>query len=228
DFSPSQRPLLRRFLFGPSFTLHDLLLRTVFTILWPVTTFISLDAAHTLMAIFFVCVLRMDEAGDWPSLFGDVRDVTSIRAFWGRFYPRVLAEGGVNLGQVLSRRVLGMQVGGAGEKTVAVGVVFALSGAVHAGVTWKVNGCGWEGDLWFFGMQFVGGMGEMLVGRAWRVWKGEGERRRSVVVLRRGSVPPRKGWGWEDVFGYAWVVAWAFWCVPGWEFGKMECALREW
>ncbi|KAG8630174.1 hypothetical protein KVT40_001793 [Elsinoe batatas] len=226
DFAPSHRHLLRRMLYGLSFTLHHLLLRAVFTILWPITSFIALDSAHTLMAILYVCVFRIDEAGDWPPLFGDVREVTSVRAFWARFYPRVLAEGGMNLGQGLSRGVLGLRAGSAGERTVAAGVVFALSGVVHAGVTRKVNGCGWAGDLWFFAMQFVGGMGEMMVGRVWRVWKGEGERRKSVVVLRRGSVPPRKGWGWGDVLGYVWFGLWAFWCVPGWEFGKMECALR--
>ncbi|KAF4548136.1 MBOAT-like protein 4 [Elsinoe fawcettii] len=224
DFSPSHRSLLHLFFSG---TRHDLLMRGVFTLLWPLTSFIALDAAHTLMSILFVCLLRLDDAGDWPPLFGDLRDATSIRGFWGRFWPRVISNAGMNIGEVLSQSVLGLWPNGAVERTVATGVVYALSALVHAGVSSKMNGCGWQGDLWFFGMQFLGGLGEMVVVKGWRRWNGDVERRKSVAVLRRGSVPPKKGWGWMDVLGYAWLVVWGFWCVPNWQFGKMEFALRE-
>lgn len=43
-----------------------------------------LNTVHTLLGSVFVYILRVDEAHEWPPLFGNLSDIRSIETFWSR------------------------------------------------------------------------------------------------------------------------------------------------
>lgn len=89
DFTPAKASLLRHLLPSAIYrpgtappTTRDIVLRiwSTITALW--TPVVLLDTLHTAIAIFFIYILRIDIAEDWPDLFGSPLEAYTIGRFW--------------------------------------------------------------------------------------------------------------------------------------------------
>jgi hypothetical protein len=83
DFNRDKQGLL------PSFTLREMCLRAIISTQWIWNSYSLLSSAHDLLAVLLVSVLRWDRPDEWPLLFGNIADATSLRRFWGRFWHRL-------------------------------------------------------------------------------------------------------------------------------------------
>lgn len=63
--------------------LKDTLERFVVCLSWVWPTYAHLTAAHDLLALLHVAVLRLDSPSEWPPLFGYLAEGYSLRRFWG-------------------------------------------------------------------------------------------------------------------------------------------------
>ncbi|EME79514.1 uncharacterized protein MYCFIDRAFT_208814 [Pseudocercospora fijiensis CIRAD86] len=155
DFSPVYTTYFRRLLFpnNTPITYHETLVRIIWTFLWALGPYLTLESAHALFAIFFVAILRTDEAEEWPPLFGSLAEAYGMRRFWGVFWHRLIVRAYSNFGRVLARRA-GME-----RRMVVAFVVFGLSGLAHAATAWLFGDTYWGLDVvWFLGCFVVGAM----------------------------------------------------------------------
>jgi hypothetical protein len=118
------------------------------------------------MAILFVAVIPLDHPDDWPLLYGNPRQVYSLRRFWGVFWHKIAALSQAAYGRFVSRRVFGFGEGvSAAEKCFLAFWVFAVSRVLHALVNLKVDPETRDPfmDLRFLLLNFCGGFFEWLV-----------------------------------------------------------------
>ena len=214
DFSLVRRGYFRRLLWGPPVTRYETMLRAVFAVRWIWNNYVALCSAQTAIAVLFSVILRWDEPWEWPPLFGSPLQAWNLRRFWGHFWHRTVYRPYTTYGIWVSRRVLRLPGGSVGEKASVAMLVFLLSGAIHALVTWHSTGCGHWGDVqWFLLNGFVTA-GETLVVKQWSRRFGTGETWARRGLLFRSA-------------GYAWVFIFLFWSVPKWEYGKIHCTLSR-
>lgn len=228
DFSPRRERYLSRIIRSNLFatipssttgdiTLRETLLRAFLAIDWAMAAYLVLEGCHHVFALLFVCVLRLDSPADWPPLFGDIRQITSIRRFWGGFWHRLAVGPYGSHASAFSQKIAGFKRGSKSDKFCVTFCIFLCSGLAHSAVSWQMGQrCGvWRDVAWFMA-NFVAGAAEAGV--------------QSVCATLARSV----GWGraydgfasgrWGKVFGVLWVFAFFFWSVPKWQFPKIYCA----
>ena len=198
-------------------------LRSVYALHWAWLTYLILTAAHTFLAIIFVCVIRIDAPSEWPPLFGSPLEAFSVRRVWGRFWHQLGTPSMLAYGRVVTRKILGLRSGSVAEKALLAMWVFAASGLVHALVTGKtgdsvdVGGGGdlaWiSSDWWFLMLNFGAGLTEVVLSR--------------IFIGKRGSQGPRRPVHLAlRLLGYSWVFAF-FWCiVPPYQYPVLERAAQ--
>ncbi|KPI42256.1 uncharacterized protein AB675_9638 [Cyphellophora attinorum] len=92
DFSPSSgRTLLARLLLRSrdAATKREIYIRSWLTISMFMHLSLVLDALHTICAIVFIYVSRMDTLQDWPDMFGSPLQAFTLARFWGKYWQRV-------------------------------------------------------------------------------------------------------------------------------------------
>lgn len=226
EFDPPQEVYTRRLLFpDPSgsggrapVTLRETALRGAWTIWWAWGSFVLLDGFHTLLSLLAVVVLRVDGPGDWPPLFGDLREAYSMRRFWGRFWHKLLLRPYTGAALWASGRALGRR-SAFSKLLVALGVFF-LSGCAHAAAAWQLGDCGtWKLDVLWFLANFavvtfeIGALGLVR----WAAARSGYARRWAGL----GATYPLAG----RLLGYVWVFAFLFWSVPKWQYPKVRCSI---
>ena len=92
DFSPSKRTLIRRLISGdPGLDLlRESIIRAWCVFTWFFEDYMSLSGVHDVLAIISVGILGLDEPEDWPPLFGDLNNVTSLRTWYSQFWHLML------------------------------------------------------------------------------------------------------------------------------------------
>jgi hypothetical protein len=201
DLAPTKQILLRRL---SSTTTRDLLIRSYTSLLWIYQSLVYLDGANALLACVFVAT-GFDRPADWPPLFGNPAAITSLRTFWSRFWHQVALKPYVCIAGTLARG-LSVQRHSTHGKFVVAFVVFALSGASHALVSWRIGRNGWT-DVYWFMLNFLACLGETVLRSA----LGRSEKLRSL----------RDGW-LAGLIGRVWVFAFFFWSVPKWQYPAMH------
>ncbi|KAJ5090746.1 hypothetical protein N7532_009430 [Penicillium argentinense] len=214
DFSPTKMVYFRRLLLGPSVTKFETMLRAAFSVRWIWDNYIGLCYAQTALAILFSVILHWDEPWEWRPFFGSPLEAWNMRRFWGIFWHRLVYRPYTKWGLWFSRKVLRIPYGSRAEKASVVMLVFLLSGAIHALVTWHATGCGYWGDIqWFLLNGFVVAGETIVVKPLSRCFSTEENRARRVL--------------WFRLAGYVWVFTFLFWSVPKWEYGKIYCGLSK-
>ena len=228
DFSPYREHYLSRIIRSKSFaampgstagdvTLRETLLRAFLAIDWAVAAYLVLEGCHHVFALLFVCVLRLDSSADWPPLFGDIRQITSIRRFWGGFWHRLAVGPYGSHASAFSQKIAGFKRGSKADKIFVTFCIFLCSGLAHSAVSWQMGQrCGvWRDVAWFMA-NFGAGAVEA------------GVQSQCATLARRigwGQTYDGFASGWRGkVIGVLWVFAFFFWSVPKWQFPKIYCA----
>ncbi|KYG41771.1 hypothetical protein M433DRAFT_47282, partial [Acidomyces richmondensis BFW] len=115
------------------------IIRSIWACLWACGAYITLDAAHAILSVFFVTALRTDDPQHWPPLFGSLSKAYTIRHFWGRFWHRTSVRPFMNFGELISRRLLCFAPDSEADKLCLVFTVFILSGIAHAAAAWRLG-----------------------------------------------------------------------------------------
>lgn len=88
DFAPGKEDILPQLLSSARLgsvaptLLRDICLRIWFVVAFLAPPIILLECAHIALAIFFMYVIRIDTADDWPDLFGSLAEAYTLRCFW--------------------------------------------------------------------------------------------------------------------------------------------------
>ena len=218
DFTPDKQTYLRRLLTPSSPTLRETQLRVILSVHWALFAYILLETANNLLAILSVALLRLDDPHEWPPLFGSFAEIRSITSFWGRFWHTLVRPPYKSHARLVSRRVLGLEPDGGGERLFVNFIIFFYSGLAHSLVSWQMGlVCGmWRDTAWFVG-QFVAAALEIAV-------------HRRVAVLAKGrGLADEYYWLVHGpvgrVAGFLWVWAFFAWAAPKWEYPKLHCVV---
>jgi hypothetical protein len=186
-------------------TARETWVRIVFTIRWIWLNFVDVDAAHALLSIVFVGVLRLDLPEEWPSVFGSPLEAYSLRRYWARFWHRLVYRPYLGLASVVAGRLHVSSLGPKLEKTFLVFLIFLISGLAHAVVSLHGgNLVEALDDIAFYCMNFD-------------VIAAEGVICQLVSPVRR-LLP---SWCCK-IFGFIWVFAFWFWAAPKWAYHEVH------
>lgn len=191
-------------------TFRVLVLRSVYALHWAWLTYVILTVVHSILAVLFVNVLRVDQPHEWPSLFGNPSEAFTIRRFWSRFWHQINTPSLLTYGKILSKDILRMNPGSYLEKTFLAAWVFGVSVGIHALVETKTDSAVTPMDInatvnvwrdgYFLGLNFAAGVAEIL-------FKSILGKLYVNVQLKHpvGRIAAR-------VLCYTWVFAF-FWCI---------------
>ncbi|KAJ5355002.1 uncharacterized protein N7496_012214 [Penicillium cataractarum] len=169
-------------------------------ITWFVMTRILIDSNYRLVSIIFVG-LGWDGPEKWPPAFGRMRDVYTVRKFWGKFWHQFLRGPLTGISNFVTRDVLHLPRPSILERYTNMFVVFLLSGIMHA-LTDRVQNIPFEysGALIGFPITLLAIMFEDGVQELWK--------RFNPSTTKKGSsdddVPPL----WQRAVGYVWTLTW--------------------
>ncbi len=80
----------------PATNVRDFAFQLMLSSQWIWSTYARLTGLHSLLAVVFVGLLDWDAPGEWPSLFGDIREAYSLQRFWGVFWHCLHTQSFVN------------------------------------------------------------------------------------------------------------------------------------
>jgi hypothetical protein len=209
---------------------RELRIKTVLTMIHFGWSIASLTGVHATLSLLFVSLLRLDEPQTWPPLFLSTSSasaftplplhVTSLRAFWQRFWHSMLYRGSVTFARLIALNGLHLQPGHWPATVVIRGAVFGLSATIHVVVgVFSRSGCedDWETGRWWMGM-FVAMVLEAAVVEAvtWCVecWP-EGSWVKRALRCGLEMLGP-----WV---GRVWVFVYLLWSVGRLEYRKYHC-----
>jgi hypothetical protein len=205
DFLPTKESFFRRL---GEVTLRETVIRG-----WLVTFFLfysvcMFNMVHDILAIIFVGT-KVDGPEDWPPLFGDIREATSIRNFWGKFSHKLVYRSFTSYGIWISKNILRLPRSSFIGKLFITFFVFTMSGAVHALALWQLGySCGaWE-ELRFYVFNFFGVLVETIASPVF-------------FKITRGY---KLNHTISNAVGYAWVFMFLFTILPKSQYPKVSCA----
>jgi hypothetical protein len=204
DFLPTKETYFRRI---ASVTLRETVIRA-----WVVSYFVFYSVAlystlHDLLAIIFVGS-GFENPQDWPRLYGDMREATSLRNFWAKFWHRLVYRSYTSYGIWISKNVLRLPRNSFIGKMFINLYVFAMSGVIHA-ITIRQLGysCGALGEIQFYVTNFFGILAETVALAAFSKIT-RGYQLNSTV---------------SKTVGYAWVFTFLFTVLPKTQYPKVWC-----
>jgi hypothetical protein len=186
-------------------TARETWIRIVFTFRWIWLNFVDVDAAHTVLSIIFVGILRLDSPEEWPSMFGSPLEAYSLRRYWGRFWHRLVYRPYLGLASVVAGRLRIRSLGPRVEKAFLACLIFLISGLAHAIVSLH-GGKFVEAvdDIAFYCINFA-------------VIAAEGMIQHFTRPIRR-FLP---SWCCKIV-GFVWVFTFWFWAAPKWAYHEVH------
>jgi hypothetical protein len=205
DFLPIKETYFRRI---GSVTFRETVIRV-----WIVTVFIwnsvcTYNTIYKILAMIFVGT-GLDEPEDWPPLFGDIREATSIRNFWAKFWHRLVYRSYSSYGIWITKNVLRLPHSSFIGKLFINLYVFSMSGIVHALAIRQVQySCGYWEEIRFYVLNFFAILLETIVLAGFsKVTKGY--KVNSTV---------------SKTIGYSWVFMFLFWVQPKTQYPKLFCS----
>lgn len=205
DFLPTKESYFRRI---TEVTLRETIVRTWIVAFFLFYSICLYNTIHDGLAIIFVGT-KFDDPEDWPALFGDIRDATSIRNFWGKFWHRLVYRSYTSYGIWITKNIFRLPKSSFIGKLFINLFVFTMSGGVHA-LTIRQLGytCGDWQEIRFYVLNFFGILMEMAAMAAWnKITKGY--RLNSTV---------------SKTIGYTWVFMFLFTVLPKSQYPKVFCA----
>jgi hypothetical protein len=187
----------------PHMTHRDLSIRAIMSVQWIWSTYMILTLSHSILALFFVSLLRWDQPAQWPALFGSIAEAYSLRRFWGVFWHRLhIAVYDAYMPSFLHHFCDQQH---SGYRNIGNGVralwIFMSSALFHSAVHWLVSGNGHTvQQVKFFLSNYALCLLETVARQA---LKGK--------VVSDGGL-------WARLFGYAWVLAVLFAIAPAWQY----------
>jgi hypothetical protein len=224
DITPGKQTYLRRFLFhhrSAAITTRETLIRVflAFHFLW--SAYYIFTFLHSLFALAFVCVLGLDNPSDWPPLYGNPTEAYTIRRFWGKYWHRLVYRTYLGYATLISQKVLRIPRCSPLERLVVNFLVFLLSGAVHAIVTWRLEfRCGYWEDVGWFCLNYAAILVEEGVLWAIAGLSGGVRGRETKVKTRKPSDETPLV---HKAVGFLWVFSFIFWSLPKSQFPKIAC-----
>ncbi|KAF1851344.1 uncharacterized protein K460DRAFT_270563 [Cucurbitaria berberidis CBS 394.84] len=179
-------------------------LETVFD--WCIISMVLYEAYHSLCAVLFVGILRLDMPSEWSlSLCGGVAEAWSVRRYWGKHWHNYIYHSFSAHVKIVTRGWLGLGRGRLETRLVENGLVFLVSGLMHSLVRWQQDP---DGDVWCITIWYVAQMlpivVEDVVQIVWHYF------RQRVGI----SGDDRRVDTLETLVGYVWVLGWFMWSVP--------------
>ena len=205
DFLPTKETYFRRI---GSVTIRETVIR-----IWAITFAIGysvgfFNAVHNILAIIFVGT-GLDEPEDWPPLFGNIQEATSIRNYWAKFWHKLVYRSYTSHGIWITKNILRLPHSSFIGKLFINLYVFLASGTVHALATRQGrDSCGHWQNARFYVLNFFAILLETMVLAAFsKVTKG-------YKVNNTLS----------KTIGYIWVFMFLFWAIPKHQFSQTLCA----
>jgi hypothetical protein len=204
DFLPTKEVYWRRI---ANVTLRETIIRA-----WIVTYFVGYSVMlystiHDLFAIFFVGT-GFDQPSDWPTLYGDIREATSIRNFWAKFWHRLVYRSYTSYGVWIVKNILRLPRTSFIGKLFINAYVFTMSGLVHALAIRQLGySCGDYQEVRFYVTNFVAILVETGALSAFKKLTGGYQVNNTV----------------SKVIGYSWVFMFLFTALPKSQFPKVWC-----
>lgn len=205
DFLPIKETYFRRI---GSVTFRETVIRV-----WIVTVFIwnsvcTYNTIHKILAIIFVGS-GLDEPEDWPPLFGDIRDATSIRNFWAKFWHRLVYRSYSSYGIWITKNILRLPHSSFIGKLFINLYVFSMSGIVHALAIRQVQySCGYWEEIRFYVLNFFAILVETIV----------------LAVFSKVTKGYKLNSTVSKTIGYSWVFMFLFWVQPKTQYPKLFCS----
>lgn len=208
DVGPVQQILLRRL---PEVTIREVILRTYTAVSWIWESFMIFDGVNAILSS--ICVmLGIDNADDWPPLFGTPFVAVGLRSFWTRFWHGLATRPYKNYGKVVARG-LGLQCGTFEHKILLALVAFGLSGLTHAMVARQIGRRDWDLEIWWFLLNFCACLSEVVLVSVLRSLA------RKLALSRELSMIEDSWLG--HFLGFAWLFGFFFWSTPKWQYPRM-------
>lgn len=204
DFLPAKETYFRRI---GSVTIRETVIRvwvSIFAIGYSMGFF---NTVHNILSIIFVGT-GFDEPEDWPPLFGNIQEATSIRNYWGKFWHRLVYRSYTSHGIWITKNILRLPRSSFIGKLFINLYVFTASGAVHGLATRQGrHSCGYWENARFYVLNFFAILLETVVLAAFsKVTKGY--KVNSTV---------------SKTIGYFWVFMFLFWAIPKHQYPQTVC-----
>ncbi|KAF2499684.1 hypothetical protein BU16DRAFT_524141 [Lophium mytilinum] len=152
-------------------------------------TYYTLEFINCVNAVVFVS-LHLARPSECPSLFGDLREMYTLRKAWSVTWHQSMRRVCATMGLFTARDALGLKKGAFASKYVQLFVGFGVSAIIHA-----IGSIGWHGSLQ------TGGEFTFFLGQALAIMIED-----HFVVLGR-KLGARDHLVWR-VLGYVWVILW--------------------
>lgn len=204
DFLPTKETYFRRL---DTVTLRETLIRAWLAAYWILYSMGLYTGLHDVLALIFVGSC-FDRPEDWPPLFGNMSEATSIRNFWGKYWHRLVYRSYTSYGVWISKNVLRLPRNSVVGKMFINLYVFTMSGFAHAFAVRQLGfSCGFWEEVRFYVLAFVAVLLEGLVLGAF------------AKVTKGYKVNPTV----SKTIGYVWVFGWLFTTVPKSQYPKLWC-----
>jgi hypothetical protein len=205
DFLPIKETYFRRF---ASVTFRETVIRVWIVTLYIGNSFCTYNTIHKVLAIIFVGT-GLDEPEDWPPLFGDIREATSIRNFWAKFWHRLVYRSYSSYGIWITKNILRLPHSSFIGKLFINLYVFAMSGIVHALAIRQVQySCGYWEEIRFYVLNFFAILVETMV----------------LAVFSKVTKGYKVNSTVSKTIGYTWVFMFLFWVQPKTQYPKVFCS----
>ncbi|KAL4902033.1 membrane bound O-acyl transferase family-domain-containing protein [Aspergillus multicolor] len=166
-------------------------------IVWFIALRLVIDSGYRALSLV-ATALTISAPGDWPPLFGRMRDAYTLRAFWGKFWHQLLRRPLTAFSNHLTQEIMHLSCPSMWERYTNNLVVFILSGAIHLASDYEAGVTIAESRAMVFFPSFVPlFMIEDGVRHLWR------------RVCRPTSCTDSSSSGialWQRVLGYLWVI----------------------
>jgi hypothetical protein len=204
DFLPTKETYFRRI---GSVTIRETVIRV-----WVITFAIGsgigfFNIAHNILAIIFVGT-GFDEPEDWPPLFGNIQEASSIRNYWAKFWHRLVYRSYTSHGIWISKNILRLPRSSFIGKLFINLYVFAASGAVHALATRQARpSCGYWKSAHFYVLNFFAILLETVV----------------LAAFSKATKGYKVNSTVSKTIGYFWVFMFFFWAIPKHQYSQILC-----
>ncbi|KAG9240637.1 hypothetical protein BJ878DRAFT_277429 [Calycina marina] len=204
DFLPSKVSYFRRI---HTVTLRETLVRVWLVCYWTFYSVGLYTGFHDVLAMFFVGI-GLDTPQEWPPLFGSIKQATSIRGFWGKYWHRLVYRSYTSYGVFISKHILCLPRDSFVGKMFISLYVFVMSGTAHSIAVRQLGfTCGFWEEIVFYSCGFVGILLETMAMAAFKRLSGGYKVNKQV----------------GNIIGYMWVFMYLFTTVPKSQYPKLWC-----